>query len=536
MCKCARAAQFEVYMRIKAIGLALVIVACRFLAAFAAETPVVETHSGQVSGVFTSGSPVISFKGIPFATPPVGQLRWRAPRPVAPWKGTLKADHFGASCIQGPNNELLPWTKEFMYVTPISEDCLFLNIWTPKLASTAKLPVLLFIHGGAFTSGSGDVPVYDGEALARTGMVIVTTNYRLGVLGFLAHPALTAESEHHSSGNYGLLDQIEALRWIKENITSFGGDASRVTIAGQSAGAMSVADLLGSPLARGLFSTAIADSGIGGRGVPMQTLADAEKSGAAFATANKAASVVELRAMPAIQFAQAGRGLRFSPIVDGWVVPDNSVTVTAEKGGGNDVPVITGFQANDAALGGPRTMTAAQFHRRARQVYGSLADKFLKLYPAGSDAEAAESAIASGRDRIRAGMYLWASKREATHASPVYIYYFDRAVPWPAHPEFGAFHSGELPYTFGNLDRFDRPWEPVDARISKMMMAYWRNFAASGNPNGDSVPHWPAVDPAKPTLMRLGVEVGQVPVADSAKLDFWRRFFESPQSKSAGPF
>ena len=319
-----------------------------------------------------SDGAVVSFKGVPFAAPPVGQLRWRAPKAVGPWKGTLKADHFGASCIQGPNNELLPWTKEFMYVTPVSEDCLFLNIWTPKAASAgrAKLPVLVYIHGGAFASGSGDVPVYDGEALARTGMVIVTINYRLGVLGFLAHPKLTAESEHRSSGNYGLLDQIEALRWIKGNIGAFGGDAARVTIAGQSAGAMSVADLLASPLAKGLFSAAIADSGIGGRGVPMQTLGEAEKAGTAFAAAKKARSIEELRAMPASEFAQAGAGPRFSPIVDGWVVPENAVTLTAEKGGGNDVPVITGFQANDAALGGPRSAAATQFESRARQVYG----------------------------------------------------------------------------------------------------------------------------------------------------------------------
>ena len=524
-------------MKRKVLGF-IFCVACAGAAAMAAVNPTAKTHSGAVSGVATSDGAVVSFKGIPFATAPVGQLRWRAPKPVSAWKGVLKADHFGASCMQGPNNELLPWTKEFMYVTPVSEDCLFLNVWTPKVSATAKLPVLVYIHGGAFTSGSGDVPVYDGEALARTGMVIVTINYRLGVLGFLAHPALTAESEHHSSGNYGLLDQIEALKWVKENITAFGGDAKRVTIAGQSAGAMSVADLLASPPAKGLFSGAIADSGIGGRGVPMQTLAEAEKAGEAFVTSKKAKSIEELRAMPASAFAQTGGGaLRFSPIVDGWVVPENAVTATEEKDTrGSDVPVITGFQANDAALGGPRGTTAAQFESRAKQVYGPMADEFLKLYPAGSDAEAKESGIASGRDRLKAGMYLWASKRAETHKSPVYIYYFDRAIPWPAHPEYGAFHSGELPYTFGNLAKFDRPWEPVDRTIEKMMMSYWKDFSASGNPNDQSVPHWAAVDPGKPRVMRLGAESGPMPVDDSAKLDFWKRYFESPQSRSAGPF
>jgi para-nitrobenzyl esterase len=520
-------------MRDKLIGFIFLVVA--WSAIGMAKTPVVKTGSGAIAGVATADGAVVSFKGIPFAAPPVGKLRWSAPKPVTPWKETLKADHFGASCMQGPNNELLPWTKEFMYVTPVSEDCLFLNIWTPKVAASAKLPVLVFIHGGAFTSGSGDVPVYDGEALARTGMVIVTINYRLGVLGFLAHPALTAESEHHSSGNYGLLDQIEALRWLKANVGAFGGDVARVTIAGQSAGAMSVADLLASPLAKGLFSAAIADSGIGGRGVPMQTLTEAEKAGEAFAAGKKSALIEELRALPASEFARPGGG-RFGPILDGWVVPENAVAATEEKDGGSDVPVITGFQANDAALGGPRSSLAAQFESRAKQVYGPMADEFLKLYPAGSEEEAKESGVASGRDRLKAGMYLWASKRATTHKSPVFIYYFDRAVPWPAHPEFGAFHSGELPYTFGNLDKFDRPWGAVDRTISKMMMAYWKDFASSGDPNSKSALHWPAVDPAKPIVMRLGAKSGPMPAVNAAKLDFWKRYFESPQSKNAGPF
>ena len=496
---------------------------------------VVKTSLGAISGVATDDGAVVSFKGIPYAAAPVGDLRWRAPKPVARWKGTLKADHFGASCIQGPNSEFLPWTKEFMYVTPVSEDCLFINIWTPKPAAAAKLPVLLYVHGGAFTGGSGDVPVYDGEALARTGMVIVTINYRLGALGFLAHPALTAESPHHSSGNYGLLDQIAALEWVQQNIRVFGGDPSRVAVAGQSAGAMSVADLLASPLAKELFSAAIADSGIGGRGVPMQTLAEAEKAGVTFAGGKKADTAEALRAIPAAQLI-AGPGARFAPIVDGWIVPDNPMALTTERGGDNDVPVITGFQANDAALGGAHASSAARYEEHARQVYGPMADDFLKLYPAASDEEANEAEVTVGRDRLRAGLYLWASARANTHRSPVFAYYFDRAIPWPAHPEFGAFHSGELPYTFGNLEKLDRPWEPVDQTISKMMMAYWKNMAARGDPNGPSVPHWAPVDPSTPAVMRLGAICEPMPPAFSTKLNFWRRYFESPQSKNSGPF
>jgi para-nitrobenzyl esterase len=269
--------------------------------------------------------------------------------------------------------------------------------------------------------------------------------------------------------------------------------------------------------------------------VPMQTLTEAEKAGEAFAAGKKSALIEELRALPASEFARPGGG-RFGPILDGWVVPENAVAATEEKDGGSDVPVITGFQANDAALGGPRSSLAAQFESRAKQVYGPMADEFLKLYPAGSEEEAKESGVASGRDRLKAGMYLWASKRATTHKSPVFIYYFDRAVPWPAHPEFGAFHSGELPYTFGNLDKFDRPWGAVDRTISKMMMAYWKDFASSGDPNSKSALHWPAVDPAKPIVMRLGAKSGPMPAVNAAKLDFWKRYFESPQSKNAGPF
>lgn len=516
-------------------ALRIVLVSISLSALPPAPAATVKTSAGPVSGVGSSDGVVLSFKGIPYAAPPVGNLRWRPPIPATPWKGTLKADHFGASCIQGPNNEFLPWTKEFIYITPVDEDCLFLNIWTPKATSSAGLPVLVFIHGGAFTSGSGDVPVYDGEALARTGMVIVTINYRIGVLGFLALPALTAESEqHHSSGNYGLLDQIAALQWVKQNIRAFGGDPAHVAVAGQSAGAMSVADLLASPLARGLFSAAIADSGIGGRGVPMQALAEAEKNGAAFATSKKAESLDALRALPASDFVV--QGMRFAPIVDGWVLPDNAITLTTEQGRDNDVPVITGFQANDAALGGPRATTADAFQRRARQVYGSMADEFLKLYPASTDEQAKQSEIESGRDRLRAGEYLWASQRAVTHKSPVFIYYFDRAIPWPAHPEFGAFHTGEIPYAFGTLDKLDRPWELVDHTVSKMMMTYWKDMSAAGNPNGPSVSHWQSVSPSTPEVMRLGSDPGSISPADPAKLEFWRRFFESPQSKNAGPF
>jgi para-nitrobenzyl esterase len=498
-----------------------------------AAAQVVTTQAGKVSGIATGDGAVNIFKGIPFAAPPVGPLRWKAPQPAAAWTDVLKADHFGHSCMQGPNTPFGPWTAEYIYVTPASEDCLYLNVWMPKAAAGTKLPVLVYIYGGGFNSGSGDCPIYDGEALARTGMVVVTFNYRVGALGFMAHPELTAESEHHSSGNYGLLDQIAALNWVKENIAGFGGDPSKIAIAGQSAGAMSVEDLLASPLAKGLFHAAIADSGIGGRGVPVRSLADAEKSGVEFAKSKNAASLAELRAVPAEKLV----GGQFGPIVDGWVVSDQPMILTTTAGRDADVPVITGFQADDFRMaGGGPPMTAERFQQRARQTYGSMADEFLKLYPAATDDQAKQMETASARDRARAGMYLWASKRAATHKSPVYIYYFDRAIPWPAHPEFGAFHSGELPYTFGNLKVLDRPWEAADFKLAHEMTAYWKSMAANGDPNSATAPRWAAVNAAKPEVMRIGAEPGPMAPADAARLDFWKRYFESEQSRNAPIF
>lgn len=514
------------------------------LPALASPVPIVPTRTGQVSGIAAADPSVTVFKGIPFAAPPVGPLRWHAPQPAAPWQGVRKADHFGASCMQGPNTPFGPWTAEYMYVTPASEDCLYLNVWTPKPAASAALPVLVYIYGGGFNSGSGDVPIYDGTALAKTGMVVVTFNYRVGPFGFLALPQLTAESGHHASSNYGLLDQIAALQWMRDNIRAFGGDPARVAIAGQSAGAMSVEDLLASPLAKGLFHAAIADSGIGGRGVPVHTLAEAEKAGEDFAAAHHASTLAELRALPASAIQGKGYGMQFAPIVDGWVIPDQPMTLTTSAGRDNDVPVITGFQADDFRMaGGGPPMTAARFQQRAHTLYGPMAADFLKLYPAATDQQAIQSDTQAARDRARSGLYLWAAQRAASHKSPVYIYYFDRAIPWPAHPEFGAFHSGELPYTFGNLRVLDRPWQPIDRKLAHTMMTYWKDMAAAGNPNvaaGNSnsaaVPRWPAVRPSHPSVMRLDADPGPMLPADPARFAFWKRYFDSPQSRTAPIF
>src|SRR6185437_7704174 len=296
----------------------------------------VKTKSGSVEGVLNSDGRVTIFKGIPFAAPPVGSLRWKAPEPASPWKGVLHADHFSKNCMQKPVHEFLPWTKEFMLVNDVSEDCLYLNIWTPAKTNEDHLPVYVYIYGGAFTSGAGDVSIYDGENLAKKGIIVVNFNYRVGVFGFLVHPELTAEAAHHSSGDSAFLDQLAALRWVKENIAALGGDPDRVTIGGQSAGAISVSLLLVSPLAKGLFRGAITESGSGMSGFPTPSLAEAEKQGVEYAKSMGAKSIAELRAMPAEKLLNS-LSPRLPIAVDEWFLT-GGVMQTYEEGKQNDVP------------------------------------------------------------------------------------------------------------------------------------------------------------------------------------------------------
>jgi para-nitrobenzyl esterase len=286
----------------------------------AAALATVRVAGGQLAGAPSADGTVVAFKGVPFAAPPIGDLRWRAPRPPAAWPGVRRADTFGANCLQNIVDARKPWTYEFMAHGATSEDCLYLNVWSPAKAAAERRPVYVYIHGGGNTEGSGSVPVYDGSGLAAKGLVVVTINYRLGAFGFLAHPDLTGEAPYHASGNYGLLDQIAAVKWVKDNIAGFGGDPSRITVAGQSAGAFGVRNLLVSPLAAGLFQRAIAESGVslGGFGAS-RTLADGEQDGVRFARAKNAASIAELRALPAAQIATppvGGAPIRWGTIVD----------------------------------------------------------------------------------------------------------------------------------------------------------------------------------------------------------------------------
>jgi para-nitrobenzyl esterase len=492
----------------------------------AAAAAPVRVETGVVEGVPAADPSVTVYRGIPFAAPPVGDLRWRPPEAAAAWQGVRKADHFSAACTQAPVRPLGPWTEEYMHQGAYSEDCLYLNVWTASQDAGVKRPVFVWIYGGAFTGGSTAVALYDGEALARKGLVVVTMNYRVGVLGFLAHPELTKESEARSSGNYGILDQIAALRWVRKNIAAFGGDPNRVTICGQSAGAVSVHILTASPLAKGLFHQAIAQSG-SGVGDRSQTLTAAEAAGVKFVAAKGAASLKELRAMPVATLTARVEGAPFqsSPVMDGWLLPDQVSAIFAQ-GKQNDVATLTGWTADEGSFNenyGERS--PMEFEREIRRRAGDMAVEFTKLYPITTQEQASESQKASARDSNLTSTYLWARERAKTAKTRVYTYYWDHVPPGPKKEIYQAFHSAELPYVFNSLHRANRPWEAVDRSIAETTSSYWANFVKSGDPNGPGLPKWPAFDANDPVTMELGDRFALRPVADPAKLKMFEAMF-----------
>ena len=490
----------------------------------------VRISSGLISGT-TDKNEVTAYLGIPFAVPPVGELRWRPPLPAAHWEGVRKADHFGASCMQNEPGSRLPWTEEFMTQGAVSEDCLFLNVWTPAKSANEKHAVMVYFYGGGFNEGSSSVAVYNGADLARKGVVVVTPNYRVGPLGFLVHPELTKESPHHSSGNYGLLDQIAALEWVQKNIAAFGGDPNRVTIFGQSAGAISVADLMRSPLAKGLFARAIAASGPGlfpddlhGGG---EMLGQREQQGLKYAEGKGAHSLAELRALPASEFFVATPGTKGAPSVSAFPVTDGWV-LTAEHPA-HEVALVVGMVAGDAAFasgfGSPTAPTVASYTNTAQKTYGDMAATFQKLYPVEKDSDVPAARTASQTDRARVSIDFWCES-QVKRSGRVYTYFFDRPTPWPAHPEFGAFHTSEVPYIFETIKLLDRPWKPVDFKLSEIMASYWSNFAKTGDPNGSGLLRWPSYDPASHDTMELGEHVGPMPEAEPAKVEFFLGYFK----------
>jgi len=496
---------------------------------FAQNSPQVKVKTGVLSG-FTDANGVATYLGIPFAQSPVTELRWRPPQPPSDWTGVREAKKFGANCIQH-HATMGPFTKEFIAQGEFSEDCLFLNIWVDKNASSKAEPVMVFIHGGGFQAGSGSVEIFNGSELARKGVVVVTFNYRVGVLGFLVHPDLTKESPHHASGNYGLLDQIAALKWVKQNIHAFGGDPANVTIFGQSAGALSVVDLMESPVAQGLFVRGIAESGPGV--LPPNLLIDTslkarEESGEKFAQSLGAHSLAELRALPAEMFDRPPSGglhLADGPVIDGWVL---TFEPTAHQ-----VPLMCGMVTGDTALYAlirpqPASNTVASFEKSAEEQFGPAANRFLTLYPVKQDADVPAMKSASLVDQARVSLDIW-SAQQLQKSRVVYTYYFDRPIPWPAHPEFGAFHTAEVPYVFRSLKFLDRPWEKTDYRLSDAMSTYWTNFAKTGDPNGDGLPDWPAYARGDHVVMELGEHIGPIPVATEEKLEFFLEYLKKPQ-------
>ncbi len=465
--------------------------------------PVVQTESGLLQGVVNQAGNIVSFKGVPFAAPPVGDLRWKEPQPPLQWDSIRDASEFGASAIQVKQGSRLPWTEEFMVQNEISEDCLFLNIWTPAKSAEDKLAVFVYMHGGGYVEGSGAIDVYDGEELAKKGIIVITVNYRLGVLGFLAHPELTAESPHHVSGNYGILDQLAALAWIQKNIAAFGGDPSRVAIAGQSAGAGSVNSLILMPQAASLFQRAITESGTrySNSFLRMQTLAQAEEQGVEFAESKGASSLAELRSLSGEELIASDPDaprLRFSPVIDGYYQPTDMMSAFAE-GKQNDTPFINGFNAGET------------------RYMGDMGEEFAALYLPDGDTDTTAALALAGQEQTRMNILLWMQYRAKTAKTNAYGYYFARAIPWPEHPEFGAFHTGEVPYVFNNLKMLDRPWTAVDTMVADYMSSYWANFTKNGDPNGEGLPVWAPYSSDSREVMRIGEESGMIPVAGTGE-------------------
>jgi len=495
----------------------------------------VKTTNGIVEGTGPQSSGVRMFKGIPFAAPPVGGLRWKAPEPVKDWQGVRQATQFGPRCMQQPIFGDMNFRSNGM-----SEDCLYLNVWTSAASATDKLPVLVYFYGGGFRAGDGSEPRYDGESMARRGIVAITVNYRLAEFGFFAHPELTKESAHHASGNQGLLDQVAALRWVKQNIAAFGGDPAKVTIAGESAGSIAVSALMTSPIARGLFARAIGESGaMIAPTTPPVPLADAERIGTQFAASAGAASLEALRAMSTQQIVDAAAkpgAVRFPAAIDGYFLQAPPVDTFA-AGGQAHVPLLVGSNSQE---NGPRQLlgddppTLEGFASAVRRQFTVAADEVLKAYAPSKPEDVEQAATDLASDRFIAySTWKWMESHGRTGGSPVFYYYYSRprpamtaamgnAVPGLAGgvtrgtgsaanrppPPRGAAHSAEIEYAMGNLaTNTVFAWTPDDFKVSQVMQAYFANFIKAGNPNGAGLPKWQAAnDGAEVHRMRIDVE------------------------------
>ena len=484
----------EIVRRSLAVGVMLAVP----LAGFGATTaPQVKTDSGMVEG--KEDGAVRAFLGIPYAAPPVGDLRWKPPLPAARWSGVRKATDFGAHCMQGKVYGDMNFRD-----AGGSEDCLTLNVWIPAKPSGAKLPVMVWIYGGGFAAGTTSEARQDGTNLAQQGVVVVSMNYRLGIFGFFVHPELAKESGKNAAGNYGLLDQTAALRWVHDNIAAFGGDPSNVTIFGESAGSFSVSAQMASPLAKGLFQKAIGESGgafySGGLSFEPRSVRE-EKDVKTVSEKLGVSTLAELRAIPAQKLLDAfappqSPGFDFGPDVDGYFLPE-SVPAIFAAGKQNDVPLLAGWNRDEGSFEvvfNPQKPTAQSMKAIAQKDFGDKAAEFLKLYPSDAPEIALRSATDFAGDRFIAfSTWAWMEMQSKTGKQPIYRFRFELGPPTdPKGPQLGAYHSAEIEYVFGQLDsKTDVTWKPENRALSAEMQKYWANFARNGDPNGPGLPKWP---------------------------------------------
>ncbi|WP_158881542.1 carboxylesterase family protein [Rhodanobacter sp. L36] len=499
------------------------------------------TNAGEVKGKLAQvdGVTLREFQGIPFAAPPVGKKRWQPPQPVEAWNGVRDASRFAARCMQ------LPLASDMVFRSNgMSEDCLYLNVWTPASAANAKLPVLVYFYGGGFQCGDGSEKRYDGASLAAKGVVTVTVNYRLGVFGFLALPALAAESPHHAAGNYGLLDQAAALRWVQSNIAQFGGDPSKITIGGESAGSISVNSLMASPLSKGRIAGAIGESGALINPISPHPLKQMQQNGTLFVKKAGADSLAALRAMSAEKLLQAAADKDspdFGPDIDGYFLTE-SPEATFERGAQAHVPLLLGANSQEgfwSRLLDNQPPTPANYRKTLQRVFGAQAEQALTLYPGHTEDEVKSSGTAlSGDGFIAHTTWRWMDLHRRTGSSPVYFYYFDRPRPLKrddkpgASVDAGAVHSGEIEYALGNLDtNLVYAWTPADHETSRVMEGYFAQFIKTGNPNGAKLPMWAAVKDADGGLLRQTIDAHSRTEVDrgAARQAFLQKIF------AAGP-
>jgi len=493
----------------------------------ASSAPTVKIDTGKLEGKFNGT--VSAFLGIPFAKPPVGDLRWKPPVAPAKWQGTRKATEFGSRCMQGAIYD------DMIFRDPgISEDCLYLNVWTPakldKSKSKGKLPVMVWIYGGGFAAGATSEPRQDGTNLAQEGVVVVSMNYRLGIFGFFAHPELAKENSHNATGNYGLMDQSAALEWVKSNIAQFGGDPGNVTIFGESAGSFSVSELMASPVSKGLFHKAIGESGgaFASHALPMRSKDQAAEEGAKFAkdhlNADTLAALRALSAQKVLDAQLADKGERFAPNIDGYFLPESPEAIFA-AGKQSDVPLLAGWNRDEGAGGPAKDNFAAALQAIATKDFAAKSDEFLKLYPSENDEQAKRSLDDYEGDRFIAfSTWRWIDAQLRTGKSPVYRYRFDMdhaKDPKRGPDEAGAYHSAEIEFVFGALDSETWiSWRPEDHQLTDLIRKYWSNFAKKSDPNGPGLPNWPTYN------ADTGYEVMHLDANPKAQKDMHRARYE----------